>query len=113
MFQTLLVPLDGSGFAEAALPLAARWAKESHLMPFIFGGGGAVTIHEEGLLGSVSNFTKPSAMFGLGFRYQIPRSPIELLMEGKSLGYKWEASGFSRTQWDLTYSAGLAYRFGL
>jgi hypothetical protein len=36
MFQTLLVPLDGSGFAEAALPLAARWAKESHLMPFIF-----------------------------------------------------------------------------
>jgi hypothetical protein len=52
-------------------------------------------------------------MFGLGFRYQIPRSPIELLMEGKSLGYKWEASGFSRTQWDLTYSAGLAYRFGL
>jgi len=61
----------------------------------------------------LSNFTKPAAMFGIGIRYLLPRAPVELLIEGKSLVYKWAAGGFSRTQWDVSYSAGLAYRLGL
>lgn len=86
---------------------------ESGFNPFLFGGGGAVTVHQAGSSATLSNFTKPAAMFGLGIRYMIPQSPVELLIEGKSLVYKWQAGGFSRTQWDLSYSAGLAYRLGL
>ncbi len=84
---------------------------ESHFAPFAFGGGGAVTVHQPGS-GTLPNFTKPAAMFGGGLRYQFAKAPVELLVEGKSLVYKWDRAGFSSTQWDLSYSVGLAYRLG-
>jgi len=95
------------GHVELSLPNSERGVN-----PFLFGGGGAVTVHQAGSAAVLANFTKPAAMFGLGVRYLVPRTPVELLIEGKSLVYKWEAGGFSRTQWDLSYSAGLAYRLG-
>ena len=79
--------------------------------PFAFAGGGGVTIHQAGS-GQLDNFTKPAGMFGAGIRYQFERTPLELLAEGKSLVYKWDRGGFSRMQWDVSYSVGIAYRFG-
>jgi hypothetical protein len=35
-----------------------------------------------------------------------------MLAEGNVLTYKWAAAPFSRTQWDISYSVGFAYRFG-
>lgn len=92
--------------------LELSYPTESRLAPFAFGGGGAVTVHQAGFGATLSNFTKPAAMFGAGFRYQFAEVPVELVVEGKSLVYKWQGGGFSRTQWDLSYSAGIAYRLG-
>ncbi len=90
--------------------LELSYPTESRFAPFAFGGGGAVTVHQAGSAATLADFTKPAAMFGAGFRYQFAGAPVELLVEGKSLVYKWEGGGFSRTQWDLSYSAGLGYR---
>lgn len=89
------------------------YPRESGVAPFAFAGGGAVTVTQAGVAGGLPNFTKPAAMFGAGLKYQFGKAPVELLVEGKSLVYKWDRWGFSKTQWDLSYSAGLSYRFGL
>ena len=86
---------------------------ESGFAPFVFGGGGAVAVEEAASGPTRINFTKPAVMFGAGLRYRIPGVPVELLAEGKSMVYKWEGGGFSRTQWDLSYAVGLAYRMEL
>lgn len=92
--------------------LEVAYPAETGFAPFLFGGGGAVTVHEAGSAATVSDFTRPAAMFGAGFRYLVPNSRVEVLAEGKSLVYKWEGGGYTRTQWDLSYSVGLGYRFG-
>ena len=86
---------------------------ENGFAPFVFGGGGAVQAEEAGSGPTKVNFTKPAVMFGAGLRYRIPGVPVELLTEGKSMVYRWEGGGFSRTQWDFSYSVGLAYRMDL
>ncbi len=92
--------------------LELRYPLESGLTPFAFAGGGAVTVDQVNG-GTVGNFTKPAGMFGAGFGYLIPRSKVEIFAEGKSLVYQWDAAGFNKTQADVTYSIGLAYRIGL
>ena len=102
--------------------------------PYLFLGGGAVTIKELGSAATISAFTKPAAMFGAGFFYPIA-GRFELFVEGKDLVYRWDRGGsapmpfylpttqgqiyrvdlntgrFDRTQWDLTYTFGVSYRF--
>jgi opacity protein-like surface antigen len=102
--------------------------------PYLFLGGGAVTVDELGQDATISPFTKPAAMFGLGFFYPIA-GRFEVFAEGKDLVYRWDRGGFApipwyftttggqmyqlnvstgnfdRTQWDLTYTFGLSYRF--
>lgn len=102
--------------------------------PYLFLGGGAVTIDELGSNATISPFTKPAAMFGAGFFYPIV-GHFELFAEGKQLVYNWDRGGFAplpsyitttggqtfrvdvstgsfnRTQWDLTYTFGVSYRF--
>lgn len=83
---------------------------------FAFGGGGGVTVRQALQTGAataeVPRFTKPALLLGAGARYRIPGQPLELLAEARTLGYRWDAAGFTRNQWDLTYSGGLSYRFG-
>ncbi len=103
--------------------------------PYAFLGGGAVTIHEFGGVTTVSPFTKPAAMFGAGFLYALPRTPVELFAEAKGHVYKWDrgvsiqtqwsimstggqpyvvaldAVQLDHMQWDFIYAAGLSYRF--
>lgn len=90
--------------------LEFSYPTNNRFAPFAFGGGGAVTVHQAGSAATLSDFTRPAAMFGAGLRYQFAGAPVELMVEGKSLVYKWNRWGFDRTQWDVSYSAGLAYR---
>jgi len=104
--------------------------------PYLFLGGGAVTVDELGSAATVGTFTKPAGMFGAGFFYAIAKTGFELFTEGKGLVYQWDRGGFApmqwyitttegqnyplalstgdfdRTQWDFTYTLGLSYRFG-
>jgi hypothetical protein len=88
---------------ELGYPLAAG------LEGYAFAGGGAVTIDplKNATFGS---FTTGAGMGGLGMFYTIPRSDLMVMLEGKSLVYRWDRGGFNRTLWDVTYSVGLAYR---
>lgn len=102
--------------------------------PYVFFGGGAVTIHELGSAAPLGSFTKPAGMIGVGFFYPI-FGPVELFGEAKNLVYRWDRGGpapfpwsytttggqtynvalntgrFDRTLWDATYTFGLSYRF--
>jgi hypothetical protein len=104
--------------------------------PYLFFGGGAVTVEELGSAATVGTFTNPAGMFGAGFFYTIAQSPFNLFAEGKGLVYQWDRGGFTpmqwtvtttegkaypvalstgdfnRTQWDFTYTVGVSYRFG-
>jgi opacity protein-like surface antigen len=88
---------------EARYPLGAGWT------PFAFAGGGAVTVEQANGTG-LATFTNPAGMFGAGLGFLIPGAPVEIFAEGKGLVYKWDEMGFNRTQADVTYSVGLAYR---
>jgi hypothetical protein len=90
-----------------------RYPVTANLSPFIFGGAGAATIQQSGTVVSFNRFTQLAGMFGAGLAYRVPDSPIDLLVEGKALTFKWDAAGFNRNQLDVTYSVGFAYRFGL
>jgi len=79
--------------------------------PFIFGGLGAVSIDQLNPE-AFDPTTRPAAMFGGGLFYQIPEWRLEILGEIKGLTYNWNMAGFNRNMLDVTYVAGLAYRFG-
>jgi hypothetical protein len=79
------------------------------LKGYAFAGGGAVRI-DPLASANIGSFTTGAGMGGLGVFYTIPRSNFDIMVEGKSLVYKWDRAGFNRTLWDVTYSAGLAYR---
>ena len=49
--------------------------------------------------------------FGAGVNYQIPRSRVRLYVEAATWAYKWNQYGFDKTQFDLSWSGGLAYTF--
>ena len=108
----------------------------AHVTPYLFLGGGAVTVNQLGSDATVGTFTNPAGMFGLGFFYTIAKTGFGLFTEGKGLVYQWDQGGFTpmrvyipttggqaypvavstgdfdRTQWDFTYTIGLSYRFG-
>ncbi len=103
--------------------------------PYLFVGGGALTVRQVDATATINPFTKPAAMFGLGFFYALPRTRLELFAEAKDLVYRWDRGGLDpgqweftttegrpyevtwyaaavdHTQWDLTYTAGVSYRF--
>ena len=80
--------------------------------PYLFGGLGAVSIDQLGAE-SFDPTTRPALMFGGGMFYAIPGSRLELTGEVKGLTYNWNMAGFDRNMLDVTYTAGVAYRFGL
>lgn len=80
--------------------------------PYAFAGLGAVSIDQLGI-DSFSPTTRPALMFGGGLFYKVPSTRLELVGELKGLTYKWNMAGFDRGQLDVTYTAGLSYRFML
>jgi len=91
--------------------LELRYPIGETISPYLFAGGGAVTVSERGGT-EIANFTKPAGMFGAGFMVALPNSRASVLLEGKGLMYQWDRGGFKKTQLDVGYSVGLAYRFG-
>jgi len=97
-------------FYDAALQL--QYPTASGFEPYVFAGGGAVTIDESGVSATE---TKGAGTFGLGFNYRFPNSPFGLFVEGKSWvyntsGLRGSLAGFDKTQYELAWSGGLSYK---
>jgi opacity protein-like surface antigen len=98
-------------FYDAALQL--QYPTASGLEPYLFAGGGAVTLHEVGTSGQ--NKTKAAGTFGLGFNYRIPNTQLGLFAEGKSWLYKLSGlqgtlAGIDKTQYDVAWNGGVSYK---
>ncbi len=95
------------GAVQLQLPL------QNGIMPYVFGGGGAVTLHEEDT--SDQNETRGMGMFGAGLSYAFPRTNWSLFAEGTGFVYKLDdlegtLAGVDETQLDTVYSGGVSYR---
>lgn len=95
-------------------------ANSSGLMPYLFVGGGGVTVDpasnavlsSNGVVFANNSFTKPAGHGGLGLEYQIPHSGFGLFAQGDTWVYKFDHYGFDKTQWDINWGGGITYRFG-
>jgi hypothetical protein len=90
--------------------IEARYPVGHGFTPFVFAGGGAVTLDETGV--NMPRFTKPAGLFGAGFAYQLGQMPAEFVAQARSYVYEWDRNGFERTQWDVTFVGGFRYHFG-
>lgn len=79
------------------------------VVPYVFAGGGAVTIDQLGI-DQFRPTTRPAAMFGGGLFYNIKPTAFDFVGEIKGLTYRWNMAGFNRTMVDVTYTAGVSYR---
>lgn len=98
-------------FYDAAIQLGLPTA--SGFEPYVFAGGGAVTLHQVG--SAVSDETKLAGTYGLGLNYTIPRTGFGLFVEGK--GWLYEMSnlngflaGYDKLQTEIGWSGGVSYR---
>jgi Outer membrane protein beta-barrel domain len=89
--------------------LQLRYPFGSGVAPYAFGGAGAITLDPRGVP-DADNVTKPAGHFGLGLSYDVPRSGLGLFTEGSGLLYKFDSTGFDRTQFDVAWRGGLMYR---
>lgn len=76
------------------------------VIPYVFGGAGAVSIHQ---LDSDDTFTKFAGTFGLGLEYRIKR--IGFKAEGRDVIYQLDRWGFDRTQHDIVWDGGITVSF--
>ena len=98
-------------FYDAALQL--QYPTASGIEPYLFAGGGGVTLNE--VNSSSPSKTKPAGTFGLGFNYRIPNSPFGLFAEGKSWLYKLDGmggalTGIDKTLFDVAWTGGASYK---
>jgi hypothetical protein len=82
------------------------------LKGYAFGGGGIVHLSQSSPQ-VFTPFNKPAGTLGLGMFVTVPGSNFDVMLEGKSLIYKFDRGGFDKTLWDVTYAVGLAYRVPL
>ena len=99
-------------FYDGAVQL--QYPTASGVEPYVFAGGGAVTVHQVGTSGQ--NKTRGAGTFGLGLNYQIPGTSLGVFAEGKSWLYKFEnmsgqLAGYNKTQYELAWTGGISYRF--
>lgn len=98
-------------FYDAAVQL--QYPTASGWTPYLFVGGGAVTLHP--VATENGDKTKGAGTGGIGVRYTIPGSNFGFSVEGKGWVYKLsdlsgDLSGFDRTQVDVVWNAGITYR---
>jgi opacity protein-like surface antigen len=97
-------------FYDAALQL--QYPAPNGWMPYAFVGAGAATLDPEG---SDNAETKFAGTAGLGVDYTIPGTNLGFGVEGKGWLYDFSdlngsLSGYDRTQFEITWSAGISYR---
>lgn len=96
--------------------LQLRLPVGDHLVPYIFGGGGAVTIDPAfSAGGEADSFTKGAGKFGAGVGWEFGGTGFALLAQGTAWVYDLDRAtfGFDETQFDVIYSVGVSYAFGL
>jgi hypothetical protein len=81
--------------------------------PYLFLGGGLVTLHEVGA--DAGWDTRPAGTAGIGFNFELPGSSFGLFAEGKGWVYRVSdfngaLMGVDETQVDIVWSGGLSYR---
>jgi hypothetical protein len=87
----------------------------SGLTPYLFVGGGGVTIKEKESPSGVNvSKTRGAGVGGIGFSYRIPRTNWALLTEAAGYVYKVNdvggtLAGVDKTQLDLGWSGGVSY----
>lgn len=81
------------------------------ISPYVLAGGGAVTFKPD-TTPEQDSFTKPAGKVGVGVNIDIPKTAVSIFAEGNGWFYQFDHFGFDKTQFDLTWSAGLSYRFG-
>ena len=101
-------------FYDAAVQL--QYPTAVGITPYVFAGGGGVTIHEVGTSGQ--DKTKGTGTFGLGLNYTVPGTGLGLFAEGKGWLYQVSnlngaLSPFDKTQVEIGWSGGVSYRFRL
>ena len=118
---------DGSGLIGGALngqdfnhflygaDIQWRFPVGNHLVPYVFGGGGAVTLDPAFTAAGADSFTKGAGKFGVGAEWEFPGTGFGLIAQGTTWVYDLENAtfGFDETQFDVTYSVGVSYAFGL
>ncbi len=93
---------------------------ESRLTPYLFVGGGAVTISptNHDLLSPMGTqvyadtFTRAAGRVGVGLEYQPASSRFGLFAQAGGWLYNWNHYGYDRVQFDSNWSGGISYRFG-
>lgn len=86
-----------------------RYPFAGGVAPYVFAGGGGVTI-DQSAGGASPSFTKGAGKVGVGLSYRIPRSSFGLYAESSGWLYKWDRIGLDKTQFDSTWSGGISYR---
>jgi opacity protein-like surface antigen len=87
----------------------------SGFTPYLFAGGGGVTIKEKESPSGVNvDKTKGAGVGGIGFSYRIPQTNWSLVTEGVGYLYKVNGlsgtlAGFDKTQLDVAWTGGLSY----
>lgn len=86
-----------------------------HLVPYVFAGGGAVTIDPAFSAVGADSFTKGAGKFGAGVEWEFAGTGFGLLAQGTTWVYNLDSAtfGFDETQFDVTYTVGVSYAFGL
>lgn len=79
---------------------------------YAFGGGGVMHIAQSSPQ-TFTPFNTAAGMLGLGMFLTVPGSNFDVMLEGKSMVYKFDRAGFNKNLWDVTYAIGLAYRVPL
>ncbi len=82
----------------------------SGFMPYIFAGGGAVTVDPDGS----DSRTRGQGTFGGGLRYEFGQSRFGVFAEGTTYVSKPQTSiggsASDKTQWDLAWTGGVSIR---
>jgi hypothetical protein len=90
--------------------LQLRYPLHDGMTPYLFVGGGAITVQRDTLRARAS-FTNGAGKLGAGMSYQLRDSDVALYVEGTGWIYKWDRYGYDNVQFDMTLSAGISYRF--
>jgi Outer membrane protein beta-barrel domain len=98
-------------FYDAAVQL--QYPTSAGVEPYVFAGGGAITLHEVGTSGQ--NKTKATGTAGLGVSYTIPGTNVGIFAEGQGWVYKLKdlggsLAGYDKTQVEITWGGGVSYR---
>lgn len=80
------------------------------ISPYVLAGGGVVNFRPD--TATDQNFTKGAGKVGAGINFAVPSSNVSIFAQADGWFYQFDKFGFDKTQFDLTWSAGLSYHFG-